>query len=691
MRKTITATILFILIMSINSQIKFTPPLTERIEVTDTLHNILITDNYRWLEDGTDPKVIEWTRAQHDYGVQYINSVQKEHPGLRDELTKYLDRDYYGMKSKKGNRVFQFIRRKGYKHFKLFTIIDKKEILIWDPMGIDSTGRTSTEAVYYTYDGEKAAVSVQKDGSEIYTVYIIDTRTGKIINTPLENVSGFSWTKNQRSAYISIKTKKDIEEQNPAKTYYWTFGEPVEKAEFIGMTNDSSKDFFISDTRYSDVTFYGESDFVSNNLYIRETGTLKEGKLIYESNVYTAFVKEAIQNKLYIYSNENAPNGMILTAETTNPDYKNWKVLIPEKNSVIENFEITKHNIITLEKRDLVNILVLHTLKGKEIKALDIPEFGNISGFWYDREEDSLYVNIVSFTSPSKVFNCSPKDFKWRLYYEEPEVVDMSNISGEIKYFKSKDGTEVPAFVISKKNIIFDGKNPVLITGYGGFSDGIGISYCGHWAPFINRGGIVVEAGIRGGNEYGEKWHEAGMLGSKQNTFDDFISCTEWLIEEKYTNPQKIAAQGGSNGGLLVGAVAVQRPDLYKVIICDCPLLDMLRYHKFLLGRTWVTEYGSSDNEPDFRWLLQYSPYHNIRMGIDVPTMLVTSGANDTRVDPMNARKFVAALQNNPGQKNPIILKMDYGTGHGGIGLTLEQAVEEGVFFMEFLMNQLGM
>ena len=235
-----------------------------------------------------------------------------------------------------------------------------------------------------------------------------------------------------------------------------------------------------------------------------------------------------------------------------------------------------------------------------------------------------------------------------------------------------------------------DSSNPVLLNAYGGFNYGITPGYYGYYAPFINRGGVVVEAGIRGGDEYGETWHQNGMLANKQNCFDDFNSCAEWLIKEKYTNPKKLVAIGGSNGGLLMGAIATQRPDLYKAIVCEVPLLDMLRYQKFLIARYWIPEYGSSENEADFRWLLRYSPYHNIRLGVNVPTMLVTAGANDSRVDPMNAKKFVAALQNNSGQISPIILHMDYNSGHGS-GQSTAQRIDNIVFDFYFIMNELGM
>jgi prolyl oligopeptidase len=288
------------------------------------------------------------------------------------------------------------------------------------------------------------------------------------------------------------------------------------------------------------------------------------------------------------------------------------------------------------------------------------------------------------------VFVASPNDFKWRLFYTRDIPIDMSNVVGEIKFYYSKDSTRVPVFVVHNKDMKLDSNNPVLLTAYGGFNYGISPSYYGYYAPLLKRGAIIVEAGIRGGDEYGEKWHAGGMLGNKQNCFDDFNSCAEWLIREKYTNASKIVAEGGSNGGLLMGAIALQRPDLYKAVVCAVPLLDMIRFHKFLIARYWIPEYGSADNAEDFRWLLQYSPYQNIRVGINIPTMLVTSGANDSRVDPLHAKKFVAALQNNIGQINPILLHVDYDSGHGS-GQSTAQRVENVRFVFEFILNQMGL
>lgn len=688
MTKTILPVALLCLSMAATAQTHFAPPPTPASPVVDTLHGVLLTDDYRWLEDKNDPRTIDWTQRQHDYGVAFLKKTQPPHPTLRDEVAAFIDLDFEGPLRKEGKRVFQSIKKKGDKQNKVYTLLDGKKVLIWDPVKLDTSGNTSTQGFAYSYDGERAAVSVQKSGAEISTTYIIETRTGKILYGPYENVGGFQWTKDQQHAYFTIRGKEQIEKQLPLKTYWWKVGDPIEKATFIGTTSDAKNSFYFYDNRYSDVSFSGEGDFYSNNCYMHQTGSFDKGQLIYESKKSNAY-PEAIGDKLYIFTNDNAPNFKLMLGDKKAPQSKNWKTLIPESETVMQGYVVTKKNIIIQDKKDIQSRLTLYDLVGKRIKQLEMPELGNVDGVWYDREEDSLYISLSTFTSTSKTYVASPNDFKWRLFYKRDMPIDMSDVVGEIKFYTSKDGTRVPAFVVHNKNMKLDGTNPVFLTAYGGFNSGISPHYYGFYAPLLKRGVVIVEAGIRGGDEYGEKWHEGGMLGNKQNCFDDFNACAEWLVKEKYTTPDRIVAEGGSNGGLLMGAIATQRPDLYKAIVCAVPLLDMVRYHKFLIARYWIPEYGSADNEADFRWLLRYSPYHNIRWGVSMPTMLVTAGANDSRVDALHAKKFVAAAQNNPAQINPVILHMDFKSGHGS-GQSTAHRIDNWTFIFDFVLGQLG-
>ncbi|MEI7491776.1 MAG: prolyl oligopeptidase family serine peptidase [Bacteroidota bacterium] len=688
--KNLIALLILVLPFQALCQLRFHPPVTEKKPVVDSLHGYYLTDDYRWLEDKTDPRVIEWTQAQHDYTQLYLQATQKVHQGLREEITAYVDRDYESPLDKEGKRKFQTIKKKGDKQSTLYTILDTTKVLIWDPVKLDSTGKTSTSGVAYTYDGERAAVNVQQSGSEITTTYIIDTKTGKPLYPPIPNTFGIQWTKDQQHLYITLRSPEDVKLQRPLKTWLWRVGAPADSMKFLGTTTDAKNSWFIYDNRYSDISFYGTGNFNSDSIWMKKTGTDEKGVLVYASTKYQAYPM-AISNKLYILSNDNAPNKRFMVADMEKPEYKDWKVLIPESETVIENVEVLKDGrLVVQDKKDIQSRVTLFDSLGKKIGPVELPEIGDITGFGYDREEDSVYVNMSSFTSPAKVYIASPRDFKWRLFYEQKIPIDMSNIVGEIKFYYSKDSTHIPVILVHRKDMKLDGTNPLLITAYGGFNYGIKPDYYGGYAALINRGAVVAEPGIRGGDEYGEKWHENGMLLHKQNCFDDFNACTEWLVREKYTTPKKIVAWGGSNGGLLMGAIATQRPDLYKAIICAMPLLDMIRYHKFLIARYWIPEYGSSDNEADFRNLLQYSPYQHIRAGVNHPAMLIRTGANDSRVDPLHAKKFTAALQNNPGQINPVMLYIDYNVGHGS-GQATKQRIENTLVDYEFLLNQLGL
>lgn len=671
-------------------QTPFNPPATAAKPVTDTLHGLFLTDNYRWLEDKDNEEVKTWTKVQHDYTLRYMSITQQPVKGLREELAAVIDMDYEGPVNSVGKHKFQTIKRKGDKQNKVYTVLENGEKkLIFDPVAYDTSGKTAMSGVNYSYNGDIGAFSIQKSGAEITSVYFIDTKTGKELYPPMEGVWGFNWAKDQQSGYITIRTKELVDKQQPLPTYLHKLGDDRKNDVFLGSPKDAKNSFYIYDNRYSDVTFFGESDFYSNTLRIKKTGTMDTGKVIFSSAKSRAY-PEAIAEKMYILTNDNAPNYKLLVGDTKNPGSNNWKVLIPEGNTVLEDYSVTKYNIIVQDKKDIVSRLRIFDFNGRYIKDVPMPETGNISGFSYDREEDLVYLTIVSFITPAKTFVASAKDLKWKLFYYRELPVDTKNITGSIQFFISKDGTRVPIKVIHRKDLKLDGNNPTILTGYGGFNSGISVGFVGTYASFINRGGVLLEPGIRGGDEYGEKWHEGGMLQNKQNCFDDFIAAAEWAIREKYTNKNRLVTIGGSNGGLLMGAMATQRPDLFKAILCAVPLLDMIRYQKFLIARYWIPEYGTSDNEVDFAWLLKYSPYQNIKLGVSVPTMLVTAGAYDSRVDPLHAKKFVAALQNNTGQKNPVMLWIDYNSGHGP-GQQTKQIIDNRTMQLTFLMNQLGM
>ena len=657
-----------------NAQFHYNPPATKAIPHKDTVHGFQMTDNYRWLEDKSNPDVKKWSHEQTDYTVDFIKNNFPEVTGLKDEIRAFIDRDYIGAPFFKADREFFYAKKKGEQQHKLYTRINGKEILIFDPLTIDKSGKTAISGFYLTKDGNKAAVGTQFKGDEINEYRIIDTKNGKIIGDIIKNGNDFSWTKDEKHCYLSIRTRGMIDSQIPVKTYLHKLGDDQSKDIFLVAPKDAKNIASVWDAEDDDVTLFTEGDFYSNTLKIRKAETMDEPKIIYSSDKFKAdaFVKNG---KIYYFTNQNAPNYKLLVADLKEPEFEKAKVLLLEKETVLDAYTITTDYIITQDKKDALSRLTAYDLNGKFIKELELPETGNVSGMSYHKESNTVFVSLSTFTAPGVIYKLDGKTLKWTFFYQDKPPIDTKDIEAKQVFYFSKDSTRVPMFLVYKKGTKLDGNNPVLLTGYGGFNISMAPGYVGTTASFINRGGVYAVACLRGGDEYGERWHQDGMLFKKQHTFDDFISAAEYLINEKYTNPSKLGIRGGSNGGLLMGAVMTQRPDLFKAVICGVPLLDMLRYHIFLIARYWIPEYGDPGKKEDFLNILKYSPYQNIKEGFNYPSTYFKAGENDTRVDPLHAKKFVAALQNNPGQTNPMLLYIDFDSGHGS-GQSIEQQIE---------------
>jgi prolyl oligopeptidase len=671
------------------AQNKFNPPETPKIPVVDKVHGFEITDYYRWLEDKQNPDVKKWSHAQHDFTVDYLTKTYGEIAGLKDEIRNYLDRDYIGAPFFKGYREFYYAKKKGDKQHKLFTKYKDKDILIFDPVVYDTSGKSAITEVAFTRDGNKAAIGIQNKGNEINEYRIIDTKTGKQQGDVIKNGFGFGWTKDEKHAYLAIRTQEMINKQIPVKTYLHKIGDAPENDVFLIAPKDAKDFASIWDAEDEDYTIISEGDFWSGTLKIKKIGSSDEPKTIFSSTKFKADV-QLKNNKIYYFTNFEAPNYKIVVAPLDKPEFENAKVFYPEKETVLEAFVITNEHVIIQDKKDVMSRLSVYDLDGKFIRELELPVFGNVAGMSYHKETNNVYVSINSFTATTIVYKLNGKTLQWEFFYQDKPPIDTKDIESKLVFYPSKDSTKIPMFIISKKGVKLNGNNPTLLYGYGGFNAGISPGFIGTTASFVNRGGVYAIAGIRGGNEYGEKWHQDAMFEKKQNCFDDFIAGAEYLIKENYTNSEKLVIRGGSNGGLLMGAMMVQRPDLFKGVVCAVPLLDMLRYHKFLIARYWIPEYGDPDKKENFLNILKYSPYQNIRPGVNYPTALIKAGENDSRVDPLHAKKFVAALQNNPGQTNPIMLYIDFDTGHGS-GQAVEQQVRNIELEWRFVMGVLGM
>ncbi len=650
---------------------------------------IYITDPYAWLEDKESAETIEWSRQQHDFTLKWLKENGTRIKGLHEELKAIIDRDYKGPIQFYGNRQFFFSQKSGEPQRKLYTIIDGKEVLLFDPVEIDPTGNSAITYTVFSKNGDKVAIGVQTKGNEISDCYIYDTKTGRQIGNPLPSANSFRWANDENYAYIVRRTMEMIKKQLPLPVYKHKIGTDPTQDEFIVQPNDAKDFASVFEFEDCPYTFLSAGDFYSTTLKIRPTDSNGEWKTIYASDKFS--VSPLAKNgKVYFFTNDKAPLFKLMVASFDSLQAMYWEDFLPESNTKLENFTVTNDYVIAHYKSELQSVLYAYDVNTRVPREIALPENGVVSSLTYHKESNKVYLGLNTFTSPAKVYELDGKSLTWKLHYEDKSPVDLSDVESRLEYFNSKDGTRVPIFIVHKKGLQRNGMNPTLLYGYGGFNIGMSPSYLSTMAPFVKRGGVYAIACLRGGNEYGETWHQAGMREKKQNVFDDFIAAADFLVSTNYTSYHLLALRGGSNGGLLIGAVTTQRPDICKAAICAVPLLDMIRFHKFLIARYWIPEYGDPDNHSDARFILRYSPYHNIRMGVNLPTMLVIAGENDTRVDPLHAKKFVAALQNNVGQINPILLYMDYDSGHGP-GKSTAKTIETAEAQLEFIMNQLNM
>jgi len=661
------------------------PPATPVRPVTDTVHGFKLTDPYRWLEDNQNAEVIKWTRAQHDAALAWLDKNTPEVPGLRDELTRYTDRTITSPPAFYKGREFFTRKVKGEAQAKLYTRIDGKEVLLFDPIKLDPSGKSSLSGRSASRDASILAVGVQRAGDELPTQFFINSRTGEQVYAPLPQVWGVSWTKDNTVAYVQPRTQEQVSKQLPLYTQLVKLTQPIKDQPVVHKFTDAKQWGGVADFEYAPYTLYTTGEGKSAQYSIKKTGSADAPQLIFNEKGANANI-DIIGDTLYAWTNAGASNGRLLKSSVSKPDFKDWKQIVPErKDVVLESFAVTKKNIIVREKRELLTRLRVLDLDGKFVRDLEAPEFGSVTAITYDRDSNTLYAALATFTAPFKLYKLDGDKLEWSFLYQDESVLDTKDIETKQVYVTSRDGTKVPMFVSYKKGTKLDGNNAAVLYGYGGFNIGISVGYLGAFATLVNRGVIVAQPGLRGGDEYGEAWHEGGMFGNKQNVFDDFYASAEWLIKEGYTRSSRLVAFGGSNGGLLVGAAATQRPDLFNGIVCSVPLLDMVRYHKFRIARYWIPEYGDPDKAADFAWLLRYSPYHNICTGVNMPTTLVIAGENDTRVDPLHAKKFVAMAQATLGQTNPVMLKMDYDAGHG-TGKSTAQIVEDRETWLRFII-----
>jgi len=664
------------------------PPPTRREAVTDHLHGVEIEDPYRWLEDQKSPETRAWIENQNRYTRSLLDAV----PG-REQLARRFEQllrlDTVTLPVVRGGRYFYRKRAARQEQF-VIAMRDgaggKEEILV-DPHSMSRDAMVSTGIADVSEDGQWLAYWIQEGGEDERRIRILDTGKRQHLpdELPKRKVGGVSILPDKSAFYYAV-----FGNENP-RIYKHQIGTPVSRdkevfGEGYGATH-IPQCHLSDDGRYLIIGVFHGSSGDYTELFVQDlkagTPPVQIGK-----GIRAAFFGDMAGDRLIVRTNWKAPNWRVVSIRLSDPAPGKWTEIIPESNAVIDDFTLAGGKILLLSLKDVQPQLKLYSAAGKLERNVKLPGVGSVSrvaGRWSSEE---LFFEFVSFNTPARIFreglNKGFQDVWAKLDAPFPaEQYEVHQV-----WYKSRDGTRVPMFLFHKKGLIRDSGNPVLLSGYGGFNVSNTPYFSSFAAVWAEHGGVFALANLRGGAEFGEAWHTAGMLGKKQNVFDDFIAAAEWLVAEKYTNPKKLAIEGTSNGGLLVGAAMTQRPELFQAVLCGYPLLDMVRYHKFLVARFWVPEYGSSDNPDQFRYLRAYSPYHSVKAGTKYPAVMIVTGDADTRVDPLHGRKMAALLQASADPGRPVLLNYDTQAGHSG-GLSVTKTVEKNVDQLSFLLWQL--
>ncbi|MFY9904727.1 MAG: prolyl oligopeptidase family serine peptidase [Terriglobales bacterium] len=678
------------------------PPKAKVAPVEDTIHGHKIVDPYRYLENPNDPD----TRLYVEEELNYTRSVLDTLPGrdkINARLSQLLMIGTVGA-PQMGGKYYFHTRREGNQNQPILYVRDSltgEDKVLVDANQMSTDGTVALDWWYASEDGKYVAYGTSPSGSEVSTLHVIETATGKVLLDSIERTraASLAWKHDNSGFFYTRYPKKgDVpagQEVYYRHVFYHALGtDPAQDPHIFGegRNPESWPNVNLSDDgRW--LLIDEEHGWTKTQLFLQDLTTKNPPVEITVGKDFQ-YTGDFFEGKLYITSNEDAPRYRVFVADTANPQRENWKEIIPQSDAVLQNASVTGGKLLAQYEHNATSELKLFALDGKKLADIPLPEIGNVfavSGR-YDRNE--IFFGFQSFTVPPLVYRVDLTGIQSTLWANvDAPSIDPSQYDVQQVWYRSKDGTKVPMFIVSKKGIEKNGQNPTLLTGYGGFNISETPSFSRSAYLWMEHGGIYAVANLRGGAEFGEEWHRAGMLEKKQNVFDDFIAAGEYLIAQKYTDKDHLAIQGGSNGGLLMGVMITQRPDLFRAVICQVPLLDMLRYQNFQIAKLWIPEYGSADDANQFNWLYAYSPYHHVKPGVEYPAILFMTGDTDTRVDPMHAKKMAALLQaeakNGASQQKPILLRIETKAGHGQ-GKPVTKQIEESTDVYSFLFWQLG-
>jgi prolyl oligopeptidase len=678
------------------------PPKAKAIPVEDSLHGHKIVDNYRWLEDYKNPETQAWVVQE----LAYTRSVLDTLPG-RPQIEKRLEQLLtIGNISvpQLGGKYYFYTRREGMQNQPVLYVregVEGKDRVLVDANSLAADGTVALDWWFPSDDGKYVAYGTSPGGSELSTLHVIETATGTMLPDTIERTraASIAWKLDNSGFYYTRYPKKgDVAEgqemynrhvfyhamaSDPAKDPL-VFGEGLKPDQWPNLNLSEDGRWLLIDV---------SEGWSKSELYLAD---LKEGTgaVRITEGKEALYAGDFLNGKIYITTNEDAPRYRLMVADATNPARANWKEIIPQSEAVLQGAAVLGEKLYVQYEQNATSQLKLFDLNGKKLEDIPLPTIGSVfgSGGKWNRKE--IFFGFQSFTVPPSIYRFTVDGHQSTLWAKvDAPSIEPSNYDVRQEWYHSKDGTRVPMFIVHKKGLKQEGQNPTLLTGYGGFNVSMTPAFSRSAYLWLEHGGVYAIANLRGGAEFGEDWHRAGMLEKKQNVFDDFIAAAEHLIAEKYTDSRHLAIQGGSNGGLLMGAMITQRPELFRAVICAVPLLDMLRYQNFQIAKLWIPEYGSSEDPKQFEWLYAYSPYHHVKVGTEYPAILFMTADTDTRVDPMHAKKMAALMQaqakNGSSHERPILLRIETKAGHGA-GKPVTKQIEEGTDVYSFLFWQLS-
>ena len=678
------------------------PPKAEKRPVEETMHGMKIVDDYRWLEDGTSAETQKWVSAE----MAYTRSVLDPLPG-RDAIHKRLT-ELLSIGSltqpQIGGKYYFYTRREGMQNQPVLYVregVDGKDRVLVDANQLAADGTIALDWYQASENGKYVAYGTSPSGSEMSTLHIIETKTGTALPDTIERTRACSiaWMLDNSGFYYTRYPKKgDVpegQEMYNRHVFYHELGtNPDTDTKIFGEGRDPEDWPSVSldnDGRLLLITV--AQGWTKSELFLMDIkkGTPPTRITTGKNFLYGA---SAYNGRLYITTNEDAPRYRVFVAEAGNYERDDWNEIIPQTGSVLQGVGVWGGKLFAQYEQNATSQLKIFNIDGTLLKDLALPALGTVFGSDGKWDRDEIFYGFLSFTVPPTVYRYDLKTGATTQWAKvDAPSIDPSAYEVNQEWYHSKDGTRVPMFVVNKKGVKKDGHNPTLLTAYGGFNVSLTPSFSRTAYLWMEHGGVYAVANLRGGAEFGEDWHRAGMLDKKQNVFDDMIAAAEHLIAEKYTDKDHLAIQGGSNGGLLMGAMITQKPDLFRAVVCQVPLLDMLRYQNFQIAKLWIPEYGSSDNPDQFKWLYAYSPYHHVKAGTEYPAILFMTADSDSRVDPMHAKKMTALMQgeakNGSSKTRPILLRIETKAGHGA-GKPVTKQIEESTDVYEFLFWQLG-